>query len=71
MIFVDLSGRAAPLADHLAPVTARLDGYDLSTIGHAGCLAFDVAANWKFACENSSRPITSSPRTQNSRASRR
>ena len=52
MIFVDLSGRAAPLADHLAPVTARLDGYDLSMIGHAGCLAFDVAANWKFACEN-------------------
>ena len=52
MIFVDLSGRAAPLEDHLAPVTARLDGYDLSTLGHAGSLAFDVAANWKFACEN-------------------
>ncbi len=52
MIFVDLSGRAAPLDDHLAPVTARLDGYDLSTLGHAGSLAFDVAANWKFACEN-------------------
>ena len=52
MIFVDLSGRAPPLDVHLAPVTARLDGYDLSTLRHAGSLDFDVAANWKFACEN-------------------
>ncbi len=52
MLFVNLSGDAPPLEACLQPMTARLAGYDLSALRHAGTLEFTVASNWKFACEN-------------------
>ena len=51
-IFVNLSGDAEPLAAWLAPLLRRAAAYDFSAIRWAGKLDFEVAANWKLACEN-------------------
>jgi choline monooxygenase len=56
LIFVDLSGEAPPLEEHLAPMTRRLAGYDLSVLRHAGHLTFEVEANWKLVHENFIEP---------------
>jgi choline monooxygenase len=42
--------------NYLAPLTARLEGYDLAALRHAGCVTFEVAANWKLAYENYIEP---------------
>ena len=52
LIFVNLSGDAPPLAAHMAPIDEKLAGYDLKALRYAGKVEFEVAANWKFACEN-------------------
>ncbi len=52
LVFVDLSGAAPALDELLRPITEALTGHDLSALRHAATLDFEVAANWKFACEN-------------------
>ena len=56
LIFVNVTGDAPPLADFLAPLTKRLEGYDMSTLAYAGSRSYEVAANWKFAVENYIEP---------------
>jgi choline monooxygenase len=55
-IFVNLDGKAPPLADYLAPALQRIAGYDLGATRHAGTVRFDIRANWKFAMENYIEP---------------
>lgn len=55
-IFVNLDGKAPPLADYLAPAARRIVDYDLSAVRHAGTVSFDIATNWKFAMENYIEP---------------
>ena len=55
-IFVNLDGKAPPLAEYLAPATKRIADYDLSAVRHAGTVHFDIQANWKFAMENYIEP---------------
>lgn len=55
-IFVNLSGKAPELAEHLGPVHARIAGYNLSGMRHCGTLAFDIKTNWKFGFENYIEP---------------
>ena len=52
LVFVNLAENAPPLLEHLAPMIARLDGYDLSELRYAGHIACDVKANWKLIHEN-------------------
>ncbi len=51
-IFVNLSGDAPSLEEHLRPLQDGLADYDLSALQHAGTLEFDIQTNWKFAAEN-------------------
>jgi len=51
-VFVDISGRAAPLDEWLSPLAKRTQGYDFSAIRWAGRIDFDVKANWKLVFEN-------------------
>ncbi len=52
LVFIDLSGKAPPLARHLAPLSARWAHYDMTRLRHGGSCRFDLAANWKLAIEN-------------------
>ncbi len=56
LIFVNMSGDAPALDDFLAPVTDRMDGYDMTALRYAGSTSFEVEANWKFAVENYIEP---------------
>ena len=51
-LFVDLSGKAAPFEDFIAPLAKRWAHYDLSLLRHAGFNDFETNANWKLATEN-------------------
>lgn len=51
-VFVDLSGAAPPLDEHLAPLTRRWQHYDLAGLQRVDGLALTVQANWKLATEN-------------------
>jgi choline monooxygenase len=55
-IFVNLDGKAPPLADYLAPAIERIGDYDISASRYAGTVHFDIATNWKFAMENYIEP---------------
>ena len=55
-IFVNLEGKAEPLAEYLKPMTDRLEGYDFSSIRHGATLDFDIPANWKLPLENFIEP---------------
>lgn len=52
LLFVDLSGRAPPLAEALAPLVARWRDYDLGALRYAGSCSFEARTNWKLAIEN-------------------
>lgn len=52
LVFVNLSGDAAPLSSVMGPLDERWAEYDLSLLRHAGAATFDVQANWKLAVEN-------------------
>ncbi|WP_439816366.1 aromatic ring-hydroxylating oxygenase subunit alpha [Zavarzinia sp. CC-PAN008] len=52
VLFVNLSGTEKPLAQVVAPLLERWQGYQFDGLRHAGTMSFDVAANWKFAVEN-------------------
>ncbi len=51
-IFVNLSGKAEPLEEWLAPMLARTQNYDFSQISWVGKVEFHVRANWKLVYEN-------------------
>ncbi len=51
-VFVNIAGNAAPLMDHLAPLTDKLDGYDFGALRFARTLPFDIKGNWKLVHEN-------------------
>ncbi|MBN36505.1 MAG: hypothetical protein CMM46_17345 [Rhodospirillaceae bacterium] len=52
VLFVNISGDAAPLAEHMAPADAHLDGWESRDFTHGGCLTYDIDANWKHIHEN-------------------
>lgn len=52
LVFVDLTGSAPPLADCLAPLTARWARYDFGGLTRVGGMELTVRANWKLATEN-------------------
>lgn len=55
-VFVDLGGTAEDFESCIAPVSARLEGYDLDALGFGAALEFDLEANWKLAMENFIEP---------------
>lgn len=55
-IFVNLSGDAADFASCIAPISARLDGYDFDALEFSETLEFEIGANWKLAIENFIEP---------------
>ncbi|MEM7120341.1 MAG: aromatic ring-hydroxylating dioxygenase subunit alpha [Pseudomonadota bacterium] len=52
VLFVNIDGQAAPLADHMAPIDAHLDGWASQRLAYGGSLAYEIAANWKHVHEN-------------------
>lgn len=52
MLFVNIEGRAAPLAEHMAPADAQLEGWEPQQFAYGGALTFEIAANWKHVHEN-------------------
>jgi choline monooxygenase len=52
LVFINVSGKAAPLARALAPLSARWAHYDMTKLRHGGSCTFELAANWKLAIEN-------------------
>jgi choline monooxygenase len=52
LIFVNLSGRAPPLAEHMAPVARRYPEHNFSRMRLGRVMEFELAANWKLAIEN-------------------
>ena len=55
-IFVDIGGAADDFDTCIAPVEARLEGYDLEALRFGAALEFDLDANWKLAIENFIEP---------------
>ena len=55
-VFVNLSGTAGDFADCVAPITRRLEGYDMSAMRFSDSLSFDLQANWKLPIENFIEP---------------
>lgn len=51
-IFVNLDGKAPPLADHVAPFTRHYADYDLTSVRHGGTRDRTVDANWKLFLES-------------------
>jgi Rieske 2Fe-2S family protein len=52
LIFVDGSGRAAPLSDSLATLEELVAPYEMGRLVTAGQHDYEVAANWKILSEN-------------------
>ncbi len=51
-VFVNLDGEAAPFEEFLGDIPALLDAWDLGELAVAATHHYDLAANWKLACEN-------------------
>ena len=52
IIFVNLSGKAQPFEEFIAPLQQRWRHFDLSLLRLAYSNNYMVSSNWKFACEN-------------------
>jgi Rieske 2Fe-2S family protein len=52
LMFVDLSGDAPDLSEHLGDLAGHLDRYRVDGLGRAGRITYHVAANWKAIAEN-------------------
>jgi choline monooxygenase len=53
LVFVNPDPEAPPLAEALGPLPAQLaEAVDLDALEHRFRVEFDLAANWKIACEN-------------------
>ena len=52
LVFVNMSGNAVPLAEHMAPVARRYADFDFSEMRLGRSMEFEMAANWKLPIEN-------------------
>jgi len=52
LVFVNLSGAACTLAEHMAPVERRYADFDFARMRLGGTMEFALAANWKLPIEN-------------------
>ena len=52
LVFVDLSGEAPRLEEHLAPLAERWSDYDFTLLRHGVEDNYELAGNWKLAIEN-------------------
>ncbi|TNE40527.1 MAG: aromatic ring-hydroxylating dioxygenase subunit alpha [Sphingomonadales bacterium] len=52
LIFVNLSGDAEPFESFIQPLEARWKSFDRSLMRMTNTSSYEVAANWKLACEN-------------------
>jgi choline monooxygenase len=52
LVFVNISGDAPALADHMAPVARRYGDFDFSEMRLGATQEFNLACNWKLAIEN-------------------
>jgi len=52
LIFVNLDGKAPPVAEYVRPLADRWADRDLALLRHGGGLEFDIHANWKLVVEN-------------------
>jgi glycine betaine catabolism A len=52
LVFVDVSGDAPPLAEHVGTLAEHLDRYRLPDLERAAKIDYDVQANWKAIVEN-------------------
>lgn len=51
-VFINLDGKAPPLAEFVAPIEARLEGFDLGQLRHSGITtSSEFEGNWKLAVE--------------------
>jgi choline monooxygenase len=50
-VFVNIDGKAPPLAEHVAPLLKHFAAYDFSTLRHGGWHDLDIPANWKLTVE--------------------
>ena len=57
IIFVNIDGSAPPLKEFLSPVCRQLQGYDISTLAHAGDMTWEIESNWKFIYEKLYRAL--------------
>jgi choline monooxygenase len=55
-VFVNIGGEAEAFESCIAPISAKLEGYDLTALRFADALEFELAANWKLAIENFIEP---------------
>lgn len=70
MIYINLDGKAEPLAVTHAPVAEQIGGFPLEDVVVKGIITVELDCNWKVAYDNFSRSIMSAPSTRNrSRAS--
>ena len=44
------------MKEFLSPVCRQLQGYDISTLAHAGDMTWEIESNWKFIYENYIEP---------------
>ncbi len=51
-LFIDPSGQAGPLSDHLGNLGEVMDPWQLSTLRPAARHDYEIAANWKLVVEN-------------------
>ena len=52
LVFLNMSGDAVPLAEHMAPVAKRYGDFDFSEMRLGAVQEFELAANWKLPIEN-------------------
>ena len=51
-VFVNLDGKAPPLADYLAPLNRQAEGFDIAQFNYASTVTGRFNCNWKLAIEN-------------------
>jgi Rieske 2Fe-2S family protein len=52
LVFVDPSGEAPDVADHVGDLAGHLEHYRVDGLARGGRITYDVAANWKQIAEN-------------------
>jgi Rieske 2Fe-2S family protein len=52
LVFVDLSGEAPPLAEHVGALAERFARHRLGELRRAAAITYDVGANWKAIVQN-------------------
>jgi choline monooxygenase len=50
-VFVNIDGKAPPLAEHVDPLLKHCAAYDFSLLRHGGWHDLDIPANWKLTVE--------------------